>query len=138
MPGPANCVMFFVPRTHTHSHTHTPESLPLGCILSRAATVIGQVQQQATRYIYSNCYISCLPLHLSYHPTSSSFALPSFLFPPLSLSSLPYLHPPAPAVTNHELLMGEHLNVWSETEYTNAGEVMQKVGKLQQQDGKAR
>lgn len=41
-------------------------------------------------------------------------------------------------VTHYELLMGEHLRVWSETEYTNAGEVMQNVGKLQEEDAKAR
>ena len=34
--------------------------------------------------------------------------------------------------------MGEHLKTWSETEYTNAGEVMQNVGKLQEQDSKSR
>lgn len=46
---PANCVIFCVPQTHTHSHARTPESLPLGCFLSRTATVIGEVQQQAAR-----------------------------------------------------------------------------------------
>ena len=95
---------------------------------------------------YSNCQFHERLIH---RLPSSPFSLPSLpllssplsppspLLPLLSpLSSLPsLLHK---AVTNHELLMGEHLNVWSETEYTNAGEVMQKVGKLQQQDAKAR
>ena len=34
--------------------------------------------------------------------------------------------------------MGEHLRTWSETEYTNAGEVMQNVGKIQEGDAKKR
>ena len=34
--------------------------------------------------------------------------------------------------------MGDFLTTWSETEYTNAGEVMQNVGKLQRSDSKNR
>ena len=34
--------------------------------------------------------------------------------------------------------MGEHLRTWSETEYTNAGEVMQNVGKVEDNDSKNR
>ena len=38
----------------------------------------------------------------------------------------------------HERIMGQHLKTWSETEYTNAGEVMQNVGKIQEGDAKKR
>ncbi len=34
--------------------------------------------------------------------------------------------------------MGDFLKTWSETEYTNAGEVMQNVGKLQNSDSRNR
>ena len=34
--------------------------------------------------------------------------------------------------------MGRYLTNWSETEYTNAGEVMQNVGRLQESDSQAR
>ena len=42
------------------------------------------------------------------------------------------------AASVHEKIMGEHLRTWSETEYTNAGEVMQNVGKIQEGDAKKR
>ena len=42
------------------------------------------------------------------------------------------------AASTHEKIMGEHLRTWSETEYTNAGEVMQNVGKIQEGDAKKR
>ena len=42
------------------------------------------------------------------------------------------------AASVHERIMGEHLRTWSETEYTNAGEVMQNVGKIQEGDAKKR
>ena len=44
----------------------------------------------------------------------------------------------AAVATTQEEVMGEYLRVWSETEYTNAGEVMQNVGRLQQEDSKTR
>ena len=34
--------------------------------------------------------------------------------------------------------MGEFLSAYSENEYTNAGEVMKKVGKIEERDAKAR
>ena len=43
-----------------------------------------------------------------------------------------------PAASLNERVMGEHLRTWSETEYTNAGEVMQNVGKTQEEDAKRR
>jgi len=43
-----------------------------------------------------------------------------------------------PVVSTKESEMGEFLATWSETEYTNAGEVMQNVGKLQKSDSKNR
>ena len=42
------------------------------------------------------------------------------------------------AVSTQESEMGDFLKTWSETEYTNAGEVMQNVGKLQGSDSKNR
>jgi hypothetical protein len=42
------------------------------------------------------------------------------------------------AASVHEKIMGEHLRTWSETEYTNAGEIMQNVGKIQEGDAKKR
>lgn len=41
-------------------------------------------------------------------------------------------------VSSQEAVMGDFLKTWSETEYTNAGEVMQNVGKLQNTDSKNR
>ena len=42
------------------------------------------------------------------------------------------------AASLNERVMGEHLRTWSEKEYTNAGEVMQNVGKTQEGDAKKR
>ena len=41
-------------------------------------------------------------------------------------------------VSTQESVMGEFLKTWSETEYTNAGEVMQSVGALQEKNCKTR
>lgn len=41
-------------------------------------------------------------------------------------------------VSREEEVMGRYLMTWSETEYTNAGEVMQNVGKMQGNDSQAR
>ena len=49
-----------------------------------------------------------------------------------------HTHTHPPVLSSNETAMGEYLGAYSETEYTNAGEVMQSVGKLQEQDAKAR
>ena len=41
-------------------------------------------------------------------------------------------------LSRDEEAMGRYLMTWSETEYTNAGEVMQNVGKMQESDSQAR
>ena len=44
----------------------------------------------------------------------------------------------AAGLSHEEETMGRYLMTWSETEYTNAGEIMKNVGKMQENDSQAR